>query len=67
MDMIGLIEKELSKKAEIEFLPMQPGDIEESFAEIKFASEKLSFYPNVRISEGIPKFISWYKQFYNLK
>lgn len=61
MDMISIIEKELEKKAEIEFMPLQPGDVPETFADISKAQKKLSFSPKTPISEGIPKFISWFK------
>ena len=64
MDMIVLIEKELDKKAIIDFQPMQPGDAKESFADIDYSYEKLSFQPKVSINEGVPKFIEWYKGFY---
>ena len=65
MDMIGLIEKELGKKAIIDFKPMQPGDVYESFADIKYSMEKINFKPKTTINEGIPNFIKWYKEYYN--
>ena len=58
--MISLIEKELDKKATIDFLPMQPGDVKESFADIDHTIEKLNFRPKISIEIGIPKFINWY-------
>ena len=64
MDVVSLIEQNLGKKAEIEFLPMQLGDVPESFADIDYSYEKLSFQPIVSINEGVPKFIEWYKGFY---
>jgi len=64
MDMILIIEKELTKKAKIDFQPIQPGDVPESFADIDYSYEKLSFQPKVSINEGVPKFIEWYKGFY---
>jgi len=64
MDMIGLIEKKLKKKAQIEYLPMQPGDIKESFADIKHASDLLNYSPTVNIEEGINHFISWYRDYH---
>ena len=64
MDVVRLIEEKLGKKAEIKFLPMQPGDVPESFADIDYSYEKLSFQPKVSINEGVPKFIEWYKGFY---
>ena len=63
MDMIALIEKELGKKAIIDFKPMQPGDIKESFSSINYSTEKLGFLPQISISKGIPKFIDWYKSY----
>ena len=66
MDMIGLIEDEIGKKAKINYQPMQPGDVKESFANIDHAKYKLGFNPSTSIEEGIPKFISWYKSYYNL-
>jgi UDP-glucuronate 4-epimerase len=65
MDMIALIEKELGKKVKIDFQPMQPGDVKESFAEIKQSQEKLRFNPKTSIENGIPRFIEWYKNFYD--
>ena len=59
MEMISLIERELGKKAERELLPMQPGDVPESFAEIELARQRLGFNPVTTIREGIPKFIAW--------
>ena len=65
--MIDIIESELGKKAIIDFMPMQPGDVKESFADIKYSKEKLDFIPKTKINEGIPKFIHWYKNYYSLK
>jgi UDP-glucuronate 4-epimerase len=63
MDMISLIEKELGKKAEIDFQPMQQGDIKESFADIDLSREKLGYNPQTSISQGVPNFIKWYKKY----
>ena len=61
MDMIGVIEECLGERAEIDFQPMQKGDVKESFADIKYSKKMLSFVPNTPISKGIPLFINWYK------
>ena len=66
MDMIGLIEKTLGKKAIIDFKPMQPGDSSESCADIKHTQKKLMFVPKTSIVDGIPKFIKWYQEYYNV-
>jgi len=63
MDMIGIIEKELGKKAIIKFLPMQPGDVAESFADVERSIELLGFLATTDIDVGIRKFINWYKKY----
>ena len=63
MDVVHLIEENLGKKAEIEFLPMQPGDIPESLADIEKSEECLGFKPTTGISLGIEDFIEWYKEY----
>lgn len=66
MDMIKIIEMNLGKNADIDFQPMQPGDVHESFADIDKSIEKLDYNPKIGIEEGIPIFINWYKN-YNTK
>jgi UDP-glucuronate 4-epimerase len=61
MDFIGLIEKELGRKATYEFLPMQPGDVKETTADISAIQRDVGFAPTVQIAEGIPRFIEWFK------
>ena len=61
---IECIEKELGKKAEKKMLPMQPGDVVETYADISESERDLGFQPTTRIEEGIASFISWYKSFY---
>ena len=63
MDFIGTIEDKCGKKAKIRFLPMQPGDVPETFADISEISNRFGFKPKVSISEGIDKFVSWYKNY----
>ena len=65
MDVVSLIEQNLGKKAEIKFLPMQPGDVPESFAEIKKSIKMLDFHPKTNVNYGINLFISWYLGKYN--
>jgi UDP-glucuronate 4-epimerase len=67
MDLIGVLSKELSIEPQMDLLPMQSGDVETTFADINEAQTKLNFTPTTPITEGIPKFISWYRQYHNLK
>jgi len=66
LDFIKTIENKLNKKAIINFQPMQSGDVKETYADISESEEKLGFKPKISINEGIPKFIKWYKSYYNL-
>jgi len=66
MDMISIIEKETGERVIINFQPIQPGDVKESFADISESTQKLNFFPKTQISVGIPKFIKWYKQYFML-
>jgi len=66
MDYIGLIEQALGRKAEFEFLPMQPGDVKETYADIEATRRDFGFEPKTPISEGIPRFIDWYRVYYGV-
>jgi UDP-glucuronate 4-epimerase len=65
--LITLLEKELGRKAQKILLPMQPGDIISTYANIKESSAQLGFFPKVSLEEGIAHFIKWYKNYYNKK
>jgi UDP-glucuronate 4-epimerase len=64
MDIVHLIEENLGKKAKIEFMPMQPGDVPESFADIEKSIDMLNYKPTTNIDVGISEFINWYKERY---
>ena len=59
--LIELLEKNLGKKAIIERLPMQPGDVPLTFADISKAERLLAYHPRVKIEEGIQKFVNWFR------
>ena len=61
---IELIETFLKKKAIREFLPIQPGDVEVTFADTKKLEEWINFKPQISIEEGVEKFINWYLKYY---
>ncbi|MDZ7260652.1 MAG: GDP-mannose 4,6-dehydratase [candidate division KSB1 bacterium] len=64
MDVITLIEDYLGKKAKIEKLPPQMGDVPITYADIEKARRELGYNPIVSIEEGLKKFITWYKEVY---
>lgn len=66
-DFIKEIEKNLSKKAIINYLPLQPGDVPETYADITLLRKLTGFVPKVSIHEGIKEFVNWYKKYYEIK
>jgi len=65
MDYIKALEKGLAKTAKKEFLPLQPGDVPETYADVKDLVEQFEYKPSTNIEEGITKFISWYHEYYS--
>lgn len=63
-DFIATIEKALGRKAEFRFEPMQAGDVEKTYADIEASRRDLGFEPRVPISEGIPRFVKWYRNYF---
>ena len=61
---INAIEASVGKKAIKEYLPMQPGDVKKTFANIDKAGESLGFVPTTSIEEGVKKFVDWYIEYY---
>ena len=66
MDFIAEIEKALGRKADIDFQPMQAGDVKETYADIDSMRNDFGFQPSTGINVGIPRFIEWYKTFYGV-
>jgi UDP-glucuronate 4-epimerase len=61
-DLIKEIEKSLGKKAIIERLPLQPGDVEKTYADVNKARRELGYNPNTEISAGLKKFVEWFSR-----
>ncbi len=64
---IGQIEEQLGQKAIKNYLPLQIGDVPETYADIDKAKNKLGYEPKVGIEEGIKNFIAWYREYYQGK
>ena len=60
-DLISLIEENLGKKAKIDQQPDQPGDVPLTFADISRARERLGYDPQVKVQEGVRRFVDWYR------
>ncbi len=66
MDFISMIEKECGKEGKKNYMDMQPGDVKASLASIEKAKKMLGYAPKTMIKDGIPKFVAWYRKYYNL-
>ena len=66
MDMINILAESLGIEPQMEMLPMQPGDVPATYADIDRINSKLGYKPTTPISVGIPKFVNWYKQYHQL-
>ena len=64
MDFIDAIEETLGKKAKLNLLPMQPGDVPSTWADVNDLIEDFDYRPNTPVREGINNFIRWYRSFY---
>lgn len=65
LDFIKILEDAIGTKAIIEFAPMQPGDVKETYADITAATKDFAFIPQTSINQGLPKFVEWYKNYYH--
>lgn len=64
MDFIQTLEEAIGLKADIDFQPMQPGDVQETYADIEATQRDFGFEPTTSIAEGIPKFVDWYRSYH---
>ena len=63
MDYIGALEKALDMKAEKNFLPLQPGDVPNTYADVMDLERDVNYRPNTPVEEGVAKFVKWYLQY----
>lgn len=61
IELIKLIEGAFGKKADIEMLELQPGDVSVTYADITKAKRMLKYQPKVKMEEGIKRFVEWYR------
>jgi len=64
LDFIAALEKNLGKKAKMRFLPMQPGDVPATCADVEDLAAAVGFSPATTIATGIARFVEWYKKYY---
>lgn len=63
LDMIAVLERACGRSAEINLLPLQPGDVPDTFADIEATRRDLGFEPKTTIEEGVPRFVDWYRDY----
>ena len=62
----GLLEEACGKKAELEMLPMQPGDVHKTYADISAIQADLGYTPTTSIDVGVPNFVRWYRAYHGV-
>lgn len=67
LDYIKALEKALGKEAKMNLMPMQPGDVPESNADISKAKEMLKYEPTMNVEEGVQRFVDWFKEYYKVE
>ena len=67
MDYISTLERELGKNAQLIFLPMQDGDVPATEADIGKLELDFGYRPQVKVAEGIARFVAWYRAYYGRK
>lgn len=65
-DFIAEIERALGKRAIVRLEPMQKGDVERTYADVEDSRRDLGFEPSTKITEGIPRFIDWFRDYHKL-
>jgi UDP-glucuronate 4-epimerase len=64
--MIGIIEEACGRPAEKRLLPMQPGDVRDTYADISAIQRDLGFAPTTSIDQGVPRFVNWYRDYHGV-
>lgn len=66
MEYVEILERLVGKKAKKELLPMQPGDVEETFADVSDLERDFGYRPQTSLEEGLTKFVNWYRDYYQV-
>ena len=66
MDYIDVLEKKLGRKAKINFLSLQPGDVQDTYSNTNNLIKQFNYKPSTSITDGISNFVNWYKNYYNI-
>ncbi|MFV7790540.1 NAD-dependent epimerase [Aliarcobacter lanthieri] len=64
LDFIEILEKNIGIEAKKNFLPMQDGDVESTYADVEDLINDFNYKPNTKLADGIAEFVEWYREFY---
>ncbi|MDD2747859.1 MAG: UDP-glucuronate 5-epimerase, partial [Acidithiobacillus ferrooxidans] len=65
LDFIAILEDLLARKADIEWLPMQAGDVIATYADVSELQEAVGFSPATPLRDGLARFVDWYRNYYD--
>ena len=66
MDFINAIEKSVGKEAIKNLMPMQPGDVPSTCADVSALQQDVGFKPDTSVEQGIENFVKWYREYYKI-
>lgn len=66
MEFISALERSIGKKAILNMLPMQPGDVQDTFADVTDLEKMFAFKPSTLVVDGVQNFVNWYRDYYSL-
>ena len=64
LDYIGALEESLGLKADKELLPLQLGDVPDTYADIDVFVREFNYKPSMPVKQGVKNFVDWYKEYY---
>jgi len=67
MDYIAALERALGKKAEMELLPLQPGDVPDTYADVTDLVEQFDYKPATPVEQGVANFVAWYRDYFEVR
>ena len=66
MEYIGALEKALGRTAKKELLPLQPGDVPETYADVEDLVQQFDYKPNTTVVDGVERFVAWYRDYFKI-
>jgi len=66
MDNIAALKKALGRKAETELLPLQPGDVPDTYADVADLVRDFDYRPNTPVEQGVANFVAWYRDYFKV-